>query len=369
MQSVSFVLSCLACIAGALGGSDHSNDAELGMMTLKQAMRDTSLFWEVRQMMEDPDVLAEVGKMMADPVFQKQAKHAAMSAEMMAMEESPRKTLASILLALNPAPARQKGHVSQRSASAQMDALADLKDYAKKLNPAVGYWDPLKLSEQNFYDQGQEATIGFLRHAEIKHGRVAMAAFVGYLVQSNIPYLQGSQPLEQWDAMPAALKLLIIQSVGALEFYGEWAPGSDHPAGFNGVDGEPWVRPVNPGDENWKHYMKGGKPGKYPSLLGTGITPFKLDLWDPMRLTSKLSTEEKEKKLVAEVNNGRLAMIGIMAFVAEAKVPGSVPVLSSNGIVKPYAGEPMAPFAAGDDLPGVDAMAEFAKANLNFPFA
>jgi len=144
MQSVSCVLSCLACIAGALGGSDHSNDAELGMMTLKQAMRDTSLFWEVRQMMEDPDVLAEVGKMMADPVFQKQAKHAAMSAEMMAMEESPRKTLASTLLALNPAPARPKGHVSQRSTSAQMDALADLKDYAKKLNPAVGYWDPLK---------------------------------------------------------------------------------------------------------------------------------------------------------------------------------------------------------------------------------
>jgi hypothetical protein len=31
--------------------------------------------------------------------------------------------------------------------------------------------------------------------------------------------------------------------------------------------------------------------------------------------------------LLAEINNGRLAMIGIMAFMAEAKLPGAVPGL------------------------------------------
>jgi len=37
-------------------------------------------------------------------------------------------------------------------------------------------------------------------------------------------------------------------------------------------------------------------------------------------------------------------MIGIFGFLAESKIPGSVPALT--GIVKPYAGEYMAPFTA-----------------------
>ena len=65
---------------------------------------------------------------------------------------------------------------------------ADLDTLAKKLNPTIGFYDPLNLSEADFWNQGSEATIGFLRHAEIKHGRVAMAAFVGYCIQSNFVF-------------------------------------------------------------------------------------------------------------------------------------------------------------------------------------
>ena len=43
------------------------------------------------------------------------------------------------------------------------------------------------------------------------------------------------------------------------------------------------------------------------------------------------------------MNNGRLAMIGIMGFLAESKVPGSVPAL--KGIVQSYGGDYMAPLA------------------------
>merc|ERR1719213_1241095 len=90
------------------------------------------------------------------------------------------------------------------------------------------------------YDQfsvGEEASIGFLRQAEIKHGRVAMAAFVGYVIQSNGIYfpwnLQGlgantptisfadigaaGGPADQWDALPSSAKLQILGTVGFLE--------------------------------------------------------------------------------------------------------------------------------------------------------
>ena len=56
-------------------------------------------------------------------------------------------------------------------------------------------------------------------------------------------------------------------------------------------------------------------------------------------------------------------MIGIMAFMAEAKVPGSVPGLV--GKVTPYSGECMAPFAAGDSaLPYVSEMLKYTLPNV-----
>ena len=73
------------------------------------------------------------------------------------------------------------------------ETVEDLKVLAKQLNPVVGYFDPLNigtggLDNNNIAknaDVPDEYLIGWFRHAEIKHGRVAMAAFLGYIVQSN----------------------------------------------------------------------------------------------------------------------------------------------------------------------------------------
>jgi len=247
--------------------------------------------------------------------------------------------------------------VSTPRASVRMESAADLKALAGKLNPVLGFWDPMNLVEYDQFSVGQESSIGFLRQAEIKHGRVAMAAFVGYIVQANGIYFPwaltgdgithadisaAGGPADQWDALPTASKVQILLFVGFLEICSE----STYILEQNGN----------------KHYMSGGKPGAFPSLKGVMPHPVPFDLFDPFGLSKNASAEKKEKGLLIEINNGRLAQLGIMGFMAEQKVPGSVPFLT--GKVPAYAGEVMAPFSASDNLPFVK---EMLSASLPFP--
>ena len=91
------------------------------------------------------------------------------------------------------------------------------------------------------------------------------------------------------------------------------------------------------------HYMRGRQPGKFPSfqLFRDNVHPV-LHLYDPFGFNKNMSEETKERRLVAELNNGRLAQLGIFGFLCADKIPGSVPALDKIAI--PYEGDPMIPF-------------------------
>ncbi|EOD23352.1 light harvesting protein [Emiliania huxleyi CCMP1516] len=144
-------------------------------------------------------------------------------------------------------------------------ARTKLDQARRKLNPTIGFWDPLGI-----VDDASPETIGW-------HGRVAMAGFVGYCLQSNgvhFPWgIQGhfascdlpavcqfagydlpavsfgdiaaaGGPADQWDALPTAGKAQILLVIGFLEIdtsTGETSAALE-------MDGQ-------------KHYVRGGKPG------------------------------------------------------------------------------------------------------------
>mmetsp|Transcript_9735 Transcript_9735/g.24263 ORF Transcript_9735/g.24263 Transcript_9735/m.24263 type:complete len:251 (-) Transcript_9735:220-972(-) len=240
--------------------------------------------------------------------------------------------LASSAAAFAPAASNSRASV------AVGETKADLESLAKELNPLVGYFDPLELGSDEFWGQSNDATVGFLREAEIKHGRIAMFAFVGYIVHANgikfpwamqmdgTPFPSVSSAPEAWDQISDSAKWQIFGFIGFLEFYRE-------------VTGT--------------HYMRGGKPGDFPDFDADVIPGGALNLYDPFGWSKGRSDEAKASGLKKEINNGRLAMIGIMGFLSEGKAEGSVPLL--KGVIPHYDGEPMAPFTTSI-LPKIDVL-------------
>jgi len=240
-------------------------------------------------------------------------------------------------------------------------AKAELDDLvlAQKVPGIDSAWDPLGFTNIDLWETGEEASIAWLRQCEVKHGRIAMFGFVGYIVHANhivFPWaLTGGplgtgpttmfsdisaagSPIDQWAAVPTAGKLQILGTIALLEYVSE--------------TGSP-------------HYTKGGKIGYVPPLSDyDGVPhPVPFNLYDPFGLFAKQSEESKARGLNVEINNGRAAMLGIFGFISAEKgliVPGL-----DSFVVEKSSGEPMGFFSASDGgLPFVTQMLD----SWNLPF-
>eukprot|EP00540_Astrosyne_radiata_P010870 CAMPEP_0116841232 /NCGR_PEP_ID=MMETSP0418-20121206/10807_1 /TAXON_ID=1158023 /ORGANISM="Astrosyne radiata, Strain 13vi08-1A" /LENGTH=218 /DNA_ID=CAMNT_0004471629 /DNA_START=97 /DNA_END=753 /DNA_ORIENTATION=+ len=209
---------------------------------------------------------------------------------------------ALVVAAAGSATAFTAPQVSSRTSST---ALAECvgKDEVLKTPNTLEFgqiWDPLGLASI-----GSDETVAWFRHAEIKHGRVAMAAFVGWWAVAAGLRFPGelafgttfaslpSKGLEAWDAVPGWGKAQLLMLAGLIEFHDEI---------FFKTRGT--------------HYLKGGTPGK-------NMVP---GLYDPFGLSKNKSEEKKARLRDVEIKNGRLAMIGFMGLYAAAMIPGSVPL-------------------------------------------
>eukprot|EP00320_Phaeocystis_rex_P014942 CAMPEP_0119055830 /NCGR_PEP_ID=MMETSP1178-20130426/467_1 /TAXON_ID=33656 /ORGANISM="unid sp, Strain CCMP2000" /LENGTH=198 /DNA_ID=CAMNT_0007036473 /DNA_START=21 /DNA_END=617 /DNA_ORIENTATION=+ len=174
--------------------------------------------------------------------------------------------------------------VAQRSGAVTM-GVESLVGASEEISGKV--WDPLGLSKNM-----DEGNLNLVRAAELKHCRVAMLATVGWAWTATGTHFEGMlstsagisfaslatlDPLTAASKVPPAGIWQMILAIGALEVY-------------------------------WEN--------KYPSYKCAGNYNVPACTQDPAKF--------KELQL-AELKNGRLAMIGIISFATAEALPGSVP--------------------------------------------
>merc|ERR1740127_432507 len=169
------------------------------------------------------------------------------------------------------------------------------KNYLAGVTAPMGYFDPLACSTGL-----STGKLLFYREVELKHGRVAMLAALGFLVGENFHPLFGGNidtpaiyafqetPLQTfWAAVVASLAIPEIYSVFTFQ---EPKAGD----GF-AVKGEQWTM----------------KEDHEPGNLG----------FDPLGL-KPTDQDELVTMQTKELNNGRLAMIAVAGMVAQELVTG-----------------------------------------------
>merc|ERR1712014_189474 len=168
-------------------------------------------------------------------------------------------------------------------------------DLSSKLGacPPLGFWDPLDLSK---FDDPVVAQTQFKRRRviELQHGRVSMLACIGYIVpefvrwpgfcspSKEIAFADIPNGLAACSKIPLEGWLQIVAFVGSIEVSNLQSTTKEFAGDYEGY-------------------------GAFGLPRGPGIA-------DP---------ERKKKTLLAEINNGRLAMVAIIGMFFQDGLTGS----------------------------------------------
>jgi hypothetical protein len=194
-----------------------------------------------------------------------------------------------------------KSAVATRTASKSSLNMFNVEDQLGVLKP-VGFFDPLKLSKGITEEK-------FLRWrtVEIKHGRVCMMAFLGFIWQQGVGHLPGylsnSEGIKFSDVPNGVAAITAVPALGWAQIL--WFVGLIELGPFS-LD-----TMKNPGQFDFFKPGKEDNPDGYPGL----------------------TDENRAAKLTIELQNGRLAMLGVLGILmGDVTAPGTMGLPTADGI-------------------------------------
>jgi len=158
--------------------------------------------------------------------------------------------------------------------------------------PLLPYWDPLGLGTKASPEQFSR-----WRAVEIKHGRIAMLATTGYIVQEVLRWPGYLSPSSQvkFSEIPNGIKgLAAVPPAGLAQIF----------IGIGLMEVATW------------RFYEGPWPGKVPAGKAPGDVAG--ELW--VRYSDP---DVKKTKLNIELNNGRAAMMGSLGMIMHDHLTGS----------------------------------------------
>ena len=173
---------------------------------------------------------------------------------------------------------------SQKASSTALNAFED----ALGAQPPLGFFDPLGLVAD-----GDQEKFDRLRYVELKHGRICMLGVVGYLVQeagirlpgdidfSGTSFASIPNGFAAFKAIPAGGLVQLLLFVGLLEAC------------------------------VMKDQANGAEPGEFPGDFRNGAIDYGWDSFDE---------ETKLTKRAIELNQGRAAMMGLLALMVHEQL-------------------------------------------------